>query len=137
MRKVLFLTLTLVALSSQRTQKNMQCSQGHLSLNGSCRPITYIEGCASYNQNNDCKSCEYGYALQQGQCSVNNNETSDCCASYSPDGTCLKCSQGLFPSDPYCLRNEIYGCIQKLDNQCLVCGHGLTFSQGICIKPIP
>ena len=105
MNKVLFLSFTLIALSLQKPQKSLQCPSGHLPFGGSCKPITYVEGCAAYLPNNHCKACEYGYLPQQGRCLSNANETSDCCASYGSDGTCLQCNSGLFPSDPYCYRN--------------------------------
>lgn len=38
--------------------------------------------------------------------------------------------------DPFCYRNEIFGCILKKDNSCLVCGQGLSLSNGICVLPI-
>ena len=67
---------------------------------------------------------------------VNTNETADCCATYKTDGTCNQCSNGLFSHDPYCYRNEIYGCILKKNDKCLVCGNGLALFGGICILPI-
>ena len=136
MGKVLFLTLCLISLSLQRSPVPTECPQGHLPFGSKCTPITYVEGCSSYLPNNKCKVCEYGYTQKQGKCWVNTNETKDCCASYSSDGTCLQCSSGLFPSDPYCYRNEIYGCIVKANNLCQVCGYGLALQNGACIAPI-
>lgn len=127
MIKVLCLTMAITVLTLQGSSGQPQCPQGHLPFNGKCTPIAYAEGCAIYNPDNSCNTCEYGYQLSKGQCFFKSNEQSDCCASYKSDGTCLRCSPGLYSSDPFCSRNEIYGCILKKDNECLVCGYNLAF----------
>lgn len=136
MSKVLCLTIALVVFTIQGSAVQSQCPQGQLLFSGVCKSIFYLEGCASYNADNSCRNCEYGYQLSQGQCFTGSNNKGDCCASYGSDGSCLQCSPGLYSSDPYCSRNEIYGCILKKDNQCLVCGSGLSFYQGSCIVSV-
>ena len=127
MNKVLLGLFVLVVLTSQSSQQGLQCPQGHLSFNGACRPITYVEGCAIYAADNHCKSCEYGYILREGDCLWDINSTADCCATYGSDGRCTQCAAGLFAKEPFCERNEIYGCLVKTGSRCAVCGHGLSY----------
>lgn len=113
MKQVLFLLLTFTALFVQNTFGQNTCPQGQLPFDGACKDILYIEGCATYSADNQCQACEYGFELSKGRCLSNSRTNQDCCASYSKDGSCLKCSSGLYSLDPYCYRNEIYGCVLK------------------------
>lgn len=137
MKQVLYLLLSLATITLQSTPPQVACPQGQLPFNGQCKNIFYIEGCGSYSPDSQCLSCEYGYRLSQGKCLPDPRTSQDCCASYSSDGSCLQCSSGLYSLDPYCYRNEIYGCILKQGSKCVVCGSGLGFFNGICVVPIP
>jgi hypothetical protein len=92
----------------------------------------YIEGCAQYALDGCCQSCEYAYTLSNNKCLSTTNTTVDCCSSYNSDGSCSQCAPGLYSADPYCNRNQIYGCIKKSGNTCLACGSGLALQNGVC-----
>ena len=135
MKQVLWIAMVATGLLlSVVTQTN--CPQGQLPFNNACRDIYYREGCSNYAPDNSCLQCEYGYALNNGRCTPSTQDQRDCCANYAPDGKCQQCSPGLFSEDPYCYRNDIFGCIRKQGSQCLVCGKGLLFQQGVCATPI-
>jgi hypothetical protein len=136
MSKVLLFALAFIAIALQVAAQQPQCPQGQLLFQGQCQPIRYVEGCATYLVDNRCQSCEYGYALSQGGCVKNGNECGDCCASYTQEGACLQCAGGLYSADPYCVRNEIYGCIVKQGDKCAVCGWGLSLLSGLCVPTI-
>ena len=69
MYKVLYLTLTLLALSSLAHSQNPTCADGQLLFNNNCVPIAYIPGCSLYQANGQCQTCEFGFSLtSNGRC---------------------------------------------------------------------
>lgn len=83
---------------------NADCPRGTRcsTVTGQCESI--IQGCADYDENERCITCQSGYRLSNGRCIALPNH----CIDGDNDGNCTRCEQGytLSADMEECIRNQ-------------------------------
>lgn len=133
MAKNLILALLLIAAVSANN-----CPLGQIRIQNDCIPLSFIEGCASYQFDGQCYICEFGYdKAADGLCAPKGLKDTDlCCAERGLDAFCKKCAPGLYLVNNRCKRNTMVGCVAKFGPSCKACGNGYIMISNKCIRII-
>lgn len=117
----------------------LSCEQGSVPNPQSiCISPRYIEGCAQYLSESQCKTCSFRYTLESnGLCYLDKDSTADCCVQRAADHSCLICETGLFLVNGKCRESNILGCLEK-DSRgiCLNCASNYYLKDGTCSPAI-